>query len=97
MSGANSHAVQSEIAVADHSPNESNLVVHVLAPIAAIGATWAVRKALDSGYRSVTGHTAPSPQDTHVKLASALMWAAITAASAAVVEVAVFRFLAKRN
>jgi hypothetical protein len=76
---------------------ENNLVIHVLAPLAAIGATWAVRKALDSGYRSVTGRGAPNPQDPQAKLGSALMWAAITAASAAVVEVAVFRLLARKT
>ncbi len=96
MSGANTYTANADSVVADHTSEESNLMVHVLAPLAAIGATWAVRKALDTGYRSVTGHSAPNSQDVQVKLGSALMWAAITAASAAVVEVAVFRFLAKR-
>jgi hypothetical protein len=81
----------------DENAVENNLVIHVLAPLATIGATWVVRKALDTSYRSITGHTAPKSQDTHVKLGSALAWAAVTAASAAVVEVAVFRFLAKRG
>jgi hypothetical protein len=72
----------------DENAVENNLVIHVLAPLAAIGATWVVRKALDTSYRSITGHTAPK---------SALAWAAVTAASAAVVEVAVFRLLAKRG
>ena len=74
----------------------NNLVIHVLAPLAAMGATWASRKALDTGYRYVTGRTAPNSQDLQVRMGSAVMWAAITAASAAVVEVAVFRFLAKK-
>ena len=81
----------------DENAVENNLVIHVLAPLATIGATWVVRKALDTSYRSITGHTAPKSQDTQVKLGSALAWAAVTAASAAVVEVAVFRFLAKRG
>lgn len=81
----------------DENAVENNLVIHVLAPLATIGATWVVRKALDTSYRSITGHTAPKSQDTRVKLGSALAWAAVTAASAAVVEVAVFRFLAKRG
>ena len=79
-----------------HEATHNNLVIHVLAPLAAMGATWATRKALDTGYRSVTGRIAPNSQDVQVRLGSAVMWAAITAASAAVVEVAVFRFLAKR-
>ena len=79
-----------------HEAAQNNLVIHVLAPLAAMGATWAARKALDTGYRSVTGRIAPNSQDVQVRLGSAVMWAAITAASAAIVEVAVFRFLAKK-
>ena len=80
-----------------HEAAHNNLVIHVLAPLAAMGATWATRKALDTGYRSVTGRDAPNAQDVQVRLGSAVMWAAITAASAAVVEVTVFRFLAKKG
>lgn len=80
-----------------HEAPHNNLVVHVLAPLAAIGATWLTRKALDTGYRSISGRAAPNSQDAQVRLGSAMMWAAITAASAAVVEVAVFRVLAKRG
>jgi hypothetical protein len=79
-----------------HEATHNNLAIHVLAPLAAMGATWATRKALDTGYRSVTGRIAPNSQDVQVRLGSAVMWAAITAASAAIVEVAVFRFLAKK-
>ena len=46
----------------DENAVENNLVIHVLAPLATIGATWAVRKALDTSYRSITGHTAPKSQ-----------------------------------
>ncbi len=96
MSSENTNSANAKPAGVDHNAGQSNLVVHVLAPLAAIAATWAVRKALDTGYRSVAGHNPPNSQDPQVKLGPALMWAAITAASAAVVEVAVFRFLAKR-
>ncbi len=82
--------------IVTHEATHNNLVIHVLAPLAAMGATWATRKALDTGYRSVTGRIAPNSQDVQVRLGSAVMWAAITAASAAIVEVAVFRFLAKK-
>ena len=97
MSGAKKQLIPDESGLKDHPKSENHLVVHVLAPLAAIGATWAVRKALDSSYRKLTGHSAPNPQDEQVALGSALVWAAITAASAAVVEVAVFRFLAKKS
>jgi len=97
MSGAKKQLISDESGLADNSPSENQLLIHVIAPLAAMGATWAARKALDSGYRKLVGHSAPDPQDAQVKLGSALVWAAITAASAAVVEVAVFRILAKRG
>jgi len=68
-----------------------NPVAHILAPIAAIGATFLVRKALDRGYRSLTGSPAPEARDPRVSLARALLWTAATAVTAAVVEVAVYR------
>ena len=97
MSGANHQPIPDESRLKEHSSGENQLVVHVLAPLAAIGATWAARKLLNSSYRKLTGHSAPDPQDAQVALGSALAWAAITAASAAVVEVAVFRFLARKS
>lgn len=97
MSGANHQPIPDESGLKEHSSGENQLVVHVLAPLAAIGATWAARKLLNSSYRKLTGHSAPDPQDAQVALGSALAWAAITAASAAVVEVAVFRFLARKS
>jgi len=97
MSGARKELSPDESGSQAQSSGGNQLVVHVLAPLAAMGATWAVRKALNSGYRKLTGNSAPNPQDEQVTLGSALAWAAITAASAAVVEVAVFRFLAKKG
>lgn len=66
--------------------------VHVIAPLAAMAATWVARKVMDSAYRGVTGHRPPSADDPRTSLKKALVWAAITAAAAAVVEVAVYRF-----
>jgi hypothetical protein len=97
MSGSHARSINDESGLKSHPSGENQLMVHVLAPLIVIGATWAVRKALDSGYRKVSGHAAPNSQDTQVNLGSALAWAAITSASAAVVEVAVFRFLAKKG
>jgi hypothetical protein len=70
---------------------EINPIAHLIAPIAAIGATMIVRKMLNSGYKRATGHEAPVPRDPQVTFARALMWTAVTAVTAAVVEVAVYR------
>lgn len=68
-----------------------NPVAHLLAPIAAVAATFMVRKVLDRGYRTVTGSRAPEARDPGVSLGRALMWTAATAVTAALVEVAVYR------
>ncbi len=74
----------------------NNIALHVVAPIVAMTATWAVRKMLDSGYRKALGRKAPVADDPTVNLGNALIWSAITAASAAVVEVAVYRIISRR-
>jgi hypothetical protein len=73
-----------------------NPMVHVIAPLVAFGATMLVRKVLTSGYRMVTGTDAPDTRDPQVKFTRALTWTIITAATAAVVEVEVYRFVNKR-
>jgi Protein of unknown function (DUF4235) len=70
---------------------EINPLAHLIAPIAAIGATMLVRKMMTSGYERITGHDAPAPRDPRVSFTRALIWTAFTAATAAVVEVAVYR------
>lgn len=77
--------------MSNENPVQINPVAHILAPLAAIGATFLVRKALDRAYRSVTGSPAPDSRDPRVSLARALVWTAATAVTAAVVEVAVYR------
>ncbi|MFM8155011.1 MAG: DUF4235 domain-containing protein [Actinomycetes bacterium] len=74
-----------------------NPMVHVIAPIVAFGATMLVRKVLQTGYRLVTGSDAPDTRDPQVKFTRALTWTIITAATAAVVEVEVYRFVNKRG
>jgi hypothetical protein len=82
----------SEATPVEVSPKvEMNPLAHVIAPIAAIGATMLVRKMMNSSYERVTGHPAPAPRDPAVSFGRALMWTAVTAATAAVVEVAVYR------
>ena len=71
---------------------EVNPMMHLVAPIVAIGATMIVRKVMNSGYRRVTGTPAPDAHDAGVTLTRALVWAVATAATAAAVEVAVYRF-----
>lgn len=68
-----------------------NPAVHLIAPLVAFGATFVVRKAMDAGYRSVTGKDVPAPRDASTSWGSALAWAMATAAVAAAVEVAVYR------
>ncbi len=77
--------------------SHNHIAIHIVAPLAAMAATWAVRKMLNSGYAKVAGHRAPAPDDSSVSFGSALAWAAVTAASAAVVEVAVYRVIAERT
>lgn len=72
-------------------PTHVNPLVHVIAPVIAIGATMIVRKMLNQGYKRATGHVAPDSRDPNTRLASALIWTAVTAAAAAVAEVAVYR------
>jgi hypothetical protein len=84
--------------MAPQSPASTNQIsAHVVAPLAAMAATWAVRKLLNGGYARVAGRRPPTPEDASVSFGSALAWAAVTAASAAVVEVAIYRFAAQRQ
>lgn len=75
----------------------TSTAAHVVAPLAAMAATWVARKVMDNGYRSITGHKAPSAHDPHTPWRNALIWAAVTAATAAVIEVAVYRIAARQN
>lgn len=70
---------------------QSAVLVHIVAPIAVIGATMVVRKAMNIGYRKVTGAAPPDPRDAATTWMRAISWAAITAATAAIVEVVVYR------
>lgn len=70
-------------------------VAAIVAPVLAFGATFVARKALASAYRSITGAEAPSNRDRHASLASIIAWAAISGATAAVIEALVFRNTAR--
>lgn len=68
-----------------------NPIVHLIAPIVAIGATMMVRKVITASYRGFTGKEAPRANDAAVPFGKALLWAAATAAIAAGVEVVAYR------
>lgn len=72
---------------------QPNPVMHLIAPISAIGATLLMRKALNSAYAHRTGREAPDPRDPAVSFLRALGWAIVTAATAAAVETAVYRLM----
>ncbi len=67
----------------------------IVTPVLAFGATFVARKALARIYRSVTGSDAPSNMDRQASLASIVAWAAISGATATVVEALIFRSAAR--
>lgn len=79
-----------ELQVSPEEP-EPNALMHIVAPIVAIGATMIVRKALNAGYRRATGGDAPGPRDPGASIGRILMWSVVTAVAATAVEVAVYR------
>lgn len=70
-------------------------IAAIVAPVLAFGATFLARKALGVAYRSVTGTDAPSNKDRRASLTSIIAWAAISGATAAVIEALVFRNTAR--
>lgn len=79
---------QVHAAVHDHHVHP---VLHIVAPIAALGATWAARKALNVAYEKISGHVPPAADDPAVSFGRALIWTVISAGTAAVVEMVIFR------
>lgn len=77
----------------DHSSRAP--IAALLTPALAFGATLAARKVLARTYHSVTGRNAPASEDRSASLGSVLAWAALSAATAAVIEVAVYRITAR--
>lgn len=81
----------SELGADSSAGSEPSPLIHLVAPVVAIGATMIVRKALNAGYRRATGTDAPGPRDPGVSIARVLLWSVVTAAAATAVEVAVYR------
>ncbi|MFA7267293.1 MAG: DUF4235 domain-containing protein [Candidatus Nanopelagicales bacterium] len=73
----------------------SALTARTIAPLAAMGATWAVRRGLASAYAQRTGHVPPQADDTEVSLSSVLLWAVTTAAISVTIEVVITRYAAR--
>ena len=71
--------------------NQSNRA-QLIAPLAVMGARWAVRAVLDATYRRGTG-TAPPNKNRNSTLTRAILWAVTTAALVAAIEVVVTRAL----
>ncbi|CAB5008025.1 MAG: DUF4235 domain-containing protein [Actinobacteria bacterium] len=68
--------------------------VKVIAPIAAIGGTWIVKKGLNAGYRAITGNPAPKASDPSTPLRQAIVWALATAVTDALIQLAIDRWAA---
>ena len=78
----------------EHGPADESsggIPAKVVGPLAALGAAWAVRKAMDGAYRKKTGSEPPNAGDPEASIKRVLLWAAATAAALAVVKVAVDR------
>ncbi len=54
-------------------------------------ASWAVRRALESGYHRATGAALPTARDRDVPFRRIVVWAAVSAAAVAVANVVVDR------
>lgn len=76
------------------APHDRHAALKVAAPLIAFGATWVSRKALIMGYSAITGSEPPNPEDRRVTFARALTWTLATAATAAVVQMIIYRALA---
>jgi cation transporter-like permease len=69
--------------------------LQMAAPILAVGATMALRKIMNGGYRQFTGHRPPDPNAAGTPIVQAMVWAVTTAAAAALVEVLIYRLTAE--
>lgn len=79
---------------ARHEPEKkagNHPALKVAAPLIVIAATWASNKALTMGYSAITGKQPPNPDDRRVSFGRALTWTLATAATAAVVQMIIYR------
>jgi hypothetical protein len=83
-----------DLAAVDEDLVEASTALKVAAPLIALAATWAVRKAMDAAYTRATGSEPPRASDPQASMRRILIYAAVTAAAVAVVNVAVDRLTA---
>ena len=96
MSGSSQRAEHDGRDTSSTSPGpSSSALVALVAPVIALGVTALSRRALTSAYRSITGTDAPSTKDRGTSLSSVIAWAAVTGATAAVIEAVIFRATAR--
>ncbi len=77
------------------APSGKAPMAALVAPALAFGANIVAGKALESAHRAIVGKNAPSTKDTQAPLGAVIAWAAVSAAAAAVIQVAVFRAVAR--
>jgi len=85
-----------ELAQDDEELVEVSTALKIVAPVVAFGAAWLVRKALDTAYTKATGNPPPRATDRHASMRRVLVYAAVTAAAVAVVNVAIDRATAPK-
>ena len=66
-------------------------VLHLASPLVAAAAVWAARRGIRWAYQGATGRTAPAPRDPLTSWRTAILWAAVTGSTAAVIDVTVHR------
>jgi hypothetical protein len=76
---------------------DPGLAAKLIIPIAALGATWAVRQVLDKGFQVATGKEPPHAGDRDRSMTGVIMWAAATAAAVAIVNVVFDRVTAPKR
>ena len=72
-------------------------LLHLLAPLVAAAAVWVARAGIGITYERVTRSKRPIPSDPETSWRRAIVWTAVTATTAAVIEVTVRRIANKRR
>jgi ABC-type Fe3+ transport system permease subunit len=76
---------------AEEPQHGTHPALKVAAPLIVLAATWASNKVIAMGYSAITGKEPPNPDDRRVSLARALTWTIATAATAAVIQMVIYR------
>jgi hypothetical protein len=84
-----------EVAVLEQSERETPVQSIGIAVLQMV-VTWAVQRAMSSGYRTLTGREEPTARDATVPFRRVIVWAAASAAAVAVSNVAVDRLVLRR-